>query len=281
MKTEVCRRYVYKISNTLNEKNYIGQRTFDGDPSLDSYFGSGKLLNKAIDKYGKENFVKVILEEGYWDKETLDEKEIYWIRYYRENDNCDYNISAGGTGGDVLKDSPELRKAAIIKHKESMKRKPKEELEAMYKHHGEALKATIAAYTQEQRDALAKKRSKIQRDKYSGDPDYYQMRVEINRKNAEKQSKTQKSQEWINSVGKDSHRRQNIHVAKTFYLDSRTGRLYTLSAIAELLHIKKTLNVRKKLKENYPFIIFIDNTEENDLIYNFITTVITACYANI
>ena len=65
MKTEVCRRYIYKISNTLNEKNYIGQRTFDGDPSLDSYFGSGKLLNKAIDKYGKEHFVKVILEEGY------------------------------------------------------------------------------------------------------------------------------------------------------------------------------------------------------------------------
>ena len=45
--------YVYKITNKINENIYIGvHKTKDLDGG---YFGSGKILNSAINKYGKEN----------------------------------------------------------------------------------------------------------------------------------------------------------------------------------------------------------------------------------
>ena len=49
---------IYKISNLINNKFYIGQ-DIKNNPK---YFGSGKLITVAIKKYGKENFKKEILE---------------------------------------------------------------------------------------------------------------------------------------------------------------------------------------------------------------------------
>ena len=50
---------VYKIKNTINGKIYVGyHRTLDPH---DDYYGSGLLINRAIKKYGKENFKKEIL----------------------------------------------------------------------------------------------------------------------------------------------------------------------------------------------------------------------------
>ena len=61
--------------------------------------GSGVVLIKAIEKYGKENFTKEILE--ICEKEELDEKERYWIAYYNafKDDNY-YNKTEGGQKGD-------------------------------------------------------------------------------------------------------------------------------------------------------------------------------------
>lgn len=64
-----------------------------------NYLGSGSIIKKAIKKYGKDNFIKEILEECD-SFETMCEREIYWIEYYKSvlGENC-YNVSAGGKGG--------------------------------------------------------------------------------------------------------------------------------------------------------------------------------------
>jgi group I intron endonuclease len=87
---------IYKITNNLNNKIYIGQDR-NNNPS---YFGSGKKIQSAIKKYGKENFVKEIIEECI-DENHMNEREVYWISKYNSQDRkIGYNISDGGKEGD-------------------------------------------------------------------------------------------------------------------------------------------------------------------------------------
>jgi len=89
---------VYQIKNKINGKSYIGQHSSD---ELGSYYGSGKLIKKAIQKYGVENFERIILEKCS-SKEELNEREKYWIRKNNTISNG-YNLTEGGTGGDTSK----------------------------------------------------------------------------------------------------------------------------------------------------------------------------------
>ena len=93
--------FIYLTTNNINNKKYIGQKHYD--KNSDSYLGSGKILKLAIDKYGKNNFSRITLCDCYSDKE-LNEKEKYYIDLYNacENDEF-YNISDGGTGGNIWK----------------------------------------------------------------------------------------------------------------------------------------------------------------------------------
>src|SRR5210317_2008743 len=92
---------VYKTINKQNGKFYIGQHKRDGR----NYLGSGKILKDAILKYGRESFNREILE--YCDtKDKVNEREIYWIDKLKPY----YNISDGGTGGDMFTDNPNKEK---------------------------------------------------------------------------------------------------------------------------------------------------------------------------
>jgi len=83
---------IYKTTNIINNKFYIGQDIYDNP----KYFGSGKLLILAIKKYGKENFKKEILEVCT-DEKHMDEREIFWIRELNATDRkIAYNICEGG-----------------------------------------------------------------------------------------------------------------------------------------------------------------------------------------
>ena len=67
------------------------------DVNNESYYS---LLNCAIRKYGGENFSVIILEDNI-PNELLDEKEIYWINFYKtyfEDNQHGYNMSRGGAG---------------------------------------------------------------------------------------------------------------------------------------------------------------------------------------
>jgi group I intron endonuclease len=65
---------VYQTLNLINGKKYIGKDEYNRD----SYLGSGITLKKAINKYGRENFKKEILEYCN-DSQHLQEREEYWL----------------------------------------------------------------------------------------------------------------------------------------------------------------------------------------------------------
>ena len=98
--------YIYKTTNLLNKKIYVGQKQGNFSPE---YYGSGFLITKALDKYGKNNFsIKVIAYAK--NKKKLDLLEKLYIKKYREifGKNKLYNISKGGTGGRIWTTPPSL-----------------------------------------------------------------------------------------------------------------------------------------------------------------------------
>jgi len=94
--------FIYITTNNINGMKYIGKKKYDKKETWKKYLGSGIYLNRAIKKYGKENFSKVIIEECKTESE-LNKKEKYWIKIYNavNNDNF-YNIAEGGDGGNVI-----------------------------------------------------------------------------------------------------------------------------------------------------------------------------------
>lgn len=88
--------YIYKTTNQINGKIYIGLTTMNEEESK-WYFGSGDSIKKALEKHGVENFEKEILERGFSTKEDLAEAEIKWITHFKSTTRgIGYNLSPGG-----------------------------------------------------------------------------------------------------------------------------------------------------------------------------------------
>lgn len=105
--------YIYKTTNVLNGNFYVGKHKYDL-PHIDpDYYGSGKIIRNAIQKYGIEFFVCEILE---WcdSAEELNQKERFWIKQMRlsSKGQC-YNIANGGDGGDIIGCLTETEKESI------------------------------------------------------------------------------------------------------------------------------------------------------------------------
>ena len=150
--------YVYEITNNINGKIYIGQKKCkksnmtEAEMLNDGYMGSGKLIKRAEEKYGLENFTKEIVAVCD-SKDELDETETLFITLakigYGEED-C-YNIAAGGEGGDVNRYKTEEEKAERNrKFSETMANKTEEEKAAAKKKELE----TKANKTEEEKAAI-------------------------------------------------------------------------------------------------------------------------------
>ena len=91
------KHYVYKITNNINDKIYIGKHS-SKDINRDSYLGSGIAISKAIKKYGRQNFTRQILYQCENQEDALNLQSILVDeQFILRNDN--YNIVQGGKSG--------------------------------------------------------------------------------------------------------------------------------------------------------------------------------------
>lgn len=114
--------YIYKITNIINEKIYIGQTV---ETILerwtrhwqDAYaHRSDTLFARAIRKYGKENFIQEEIE-FVENENDLNDKEIFWIsKLHSTAKDGNYNTSDGGSNSNTYKYKTE-EEMEIIKDK--------------------------------------------------------------------------------------------------------------------------------------------------------------------
>lgn len=96
---------IYCTTNLVNGKKYIGKMAYgkykDGrikDWKV-NYLGSSPILWRAIEKYGKTNFIRETLQYCI-NADDINESEIYWSEYFGAvKSDLFYNIIPAGTGG--------------------------------------------------------------------------------------------------------------------------------------------------------------------------------------
>ena len=96
--------YIYKISNDINDKLYIGKTLYTIERRWYQHKNNAKNrqdlkhlpLYSAMNKYGIEHFFIEEIEEVS-DEKQLSSREQYWIKFYNTY-NYGYNASIGGDG---------------------------------------------------------------------------------------------------------------------------------------------------------------------------------------
>ena len=107
--------FIYKITNNINNKIYIGKTNRDINVRFQEHIDSSNSINspsynyylhRAFRKYGIENFSIDKIEEV--SEELINERERYWIKYY-DSYNNGYNLTLGGEGNLIYKDEDILK----------------------------------------------------------------------------------------------------------------------------------------------------------------------------
>lgn len=138
---------IYKITNLINGKTYIGQTTKSIEKRWNIHLynakrGQKSYLYDAIRKYGENNFIPEIICKCY-SKEDMNNKEKHYIieckSFWHKNG---YNLSSGGEGSSEIRQPSDANKRRSDKLKGIPKsletrRKMRENHALKGKHHSE------------------------------------------------------------------------------------------------------------------------------------------------
>lgn len=87
---------IYKITNKINRKNYIGQTCRTLEERMKEHLShTTQYIDKVLRKYGKDNFEISIIDNAITIDE-LNEKEMYWISHFDSIKPNGYNLCIGG-----------------------------------------------------------------------------------------------------------------------------------------------------------------------------------------
>ena len=228
-------RGIYKVTNKVNGKVYIGQSVDIGrrwrthmTAKDDIYF------HKAIQKYGVENFEWEVIEQCK--KSELDEREIYWIEYY-DSFNKGYNCTKGGDGnsgegspnwkGGISSD-PEYGKQWYEANKEKMKEyyeeyyevnkeKRKEYDKEYYEVNKEKKKEYYEANKEKRKEYREANKEKIKEKRKEYDKQYYE-------ENKEKRKQYRKQYYEVNKEKRKQYRKQYYEANKEKMKEKRKQR---------------------------------------------------------
>jgi len=129
--------YVYLTTNVINNMKYIGSHSTDDID--DGYLGTGRLFLRAVKKYGKPNFQRILLKECNDIFEARELEEMF-IKQYNTLYPNGYNLSPkGGLGFKGACHSEET----IKKLKLAAKDRPFEKCSMRGKHHNEITKKIL------------------------------------------------------------------------------------------------------------------------------------------
>lgn len=99
--------YIYKITNVVNGKIYIGKTEKTVETRFAEHLSNVKVgkkqskLYSAMKHYGVENFTVEEIDTAD-DRDSLCEKEIFYIKAYNsQDDSIGYNVADGGNGGAI------------------------------------------------------------------------------------------------------------------------------------------------------------------------------------
>lgn len=116
--------YIYKITNKVNNKVYIGQTTDTIENRFKEHIAEStrsrsvdRPLYRAFLKYGIENFSIEVVEQVPTDTALLQQQEIFWIDFYHsfcgDPNSWGYNATRGGDSR-LLFDHTEIAKDLAI-----------------------------------------------------------------------------------------------------------------------------------------------------------------------
>ncbi|GJQ43785.1 MAG: hypothetical protein JETCAE03_32830 [Ignavibacteriaceae bacterium] len=158
---------IYKITNKINNKIYIGQTNISLKKRLIGHIKDNRKNNyfhNAIKKYGQNNFIIEHIEYCQ-NQQELNEREKYWIKHYKSNNkNFGYNSTDGGQWGAV--NGKIISKSLLNSKKYKKSLKSKERSEKI----SNALKGTTLEqrFGKEKADEInAKKRRKMKGKKFT------------------------------------------------------------------------------------------------------------------
>ncbi len=275
--------YIYKITNLLTNKSYVGQRLKrnDKDSSSDGYWGSGTYLKHSIKKHGLENFKKEILKDNIRCQTAANIFEEIYIKQENTLAPNGYNLKSSCNQNCII--SEETKKKISNSLKDRTGATKGKRYGPISEKHKEKIKNYWNNLTQEQK----LKKKEIQNKTHIGRKNSEETLIKM-RKSALGNPKKKGHTSWrkgrkFTGEKRSEKARENIRAARKLLLE-KAG-LKTWTSVKNRKQLKVGLKLRLKINKTHFFeikaLIEDFNSKKRKLIYYVLDNNIKVCYFDV